>query len=96
MLIHKRIKIGKKYVRALMMKLGKRNLIVLKGRNGYVMCGYLDLAMAQKFKDVAIKITGVSTIGQALGTSVSSCTASARKLGIYRGQSIKEVLKIIG
>lgn len=68
---------------------------MLKGSKGYVMCGYLNSGAAQKFKDAAIKITGVSNISEALNTSVYSCTSAARKLGIYPSQPIKEVLKII-
>ncbi len=91
----KKIKIGKKYITGFAMTLCSKNLVVLKGSKGYVMCGYLNLAAAEKFKDVAVKITGVSTISDALGTKVFSCSKAARKLGIRRNQPIKEVLKII-
>lgn len=95
MLIRERIKVGKKYIQAILFHLGKRNLIVLKGNKGYVMCGYLNLKAAEKFKDVAIKVTGVSTITEACKAQVSSCTSSAKKLRIYKGQPVQEVLKII-
>lgn len=91
----KKIKVGKKYISALSMKLCSKNLVLLRASKGYVMCGYLNLAAAEKFKDVAIKITGVSTIKDALSTKVFACTASAKRLGIRKGQPIKEVLKII-
>ena len=90
-----KIKIGGKYIEAFLLSLQSKNLILLKGSRGYVMCGYLNLKAAERFKDAAIKITGISTIEEALKTSVHSCTSSARKLGIYKGQPIKEVLKII-
>ena len=90
-----KIKIGGKYIEAFLISLQSKNLILLRGSRGYVMCGYLNLKAAEKFKDVAIKITGISTIEEALKTSVHSCTSSARKLGIFKGQPIKEVLKII-
>jgi uncharacterized protein YunC (DUF1805 family) len=95
MLRVRKIKIDKKYIEAVLIKLSSKNLIVLRGSRGYVMCGYLDLSVAEKFGDVAIRITGVSTFGQAINTCVSSCTNEARQLGIYVGQPIKEVLKII-
>ena len=91
----RKIKIGGKYIEAFLLSLQSKNLILLKGSRGYVMCGYLNLKAAERFKDAAIKITGISTIEEALKTSVHSCTSSARKLGIYKGQPIKEVLKII-
>jgi len=95
MLKHKKIKVGKKYIDAYLIKLSNKNLILLKGRKGYVMCGYLDLSVAEKFEDTAVRITGVATILQAIKSRVSSCTAQARQLGIFVGQPIREVLKII-
>ncbi len=95
MLKYKKIRVGKKYIEAINVNLCSKNLILLKGSRGYIMCGYLNLKVAEKFKDVAAKITGVSTIQQALKAKVHSCTSEAKKLGISSGQPIKEVLKII-
>jgi uncharacterized protein YunC (DUF1805 family) len=95
MIKQKNIKIGKGRVEAILFSLTGKNLIVLRGSKGYVMCGYLNLRAAEKFKDVAVKITGVSTIDEALEATVNSCTSAAKKLGIYKGQKIKEVLRII-
>lgn len=95
MIKYKKLKIGKKYIEALSIKLLSKNFILLRGTKGYVMCGYLNLRAAEKFKDVAVKFTGASTIKEALKASVHSCTPSARKLGVYKGQPVKEVLKII-
>ena len=95
MLRYKKIRIGKKYIEALCLNLQSKNLILIKGRHGYIMCGYLNMKAAQKFEDAAVKITGISSIEEALKTSVHSCTSSARKLGISKGQPVKDVLKII-
>jgi len=91
----KKIKIGKKYIQALSLKLGSKTLIVLAGKKGYIMCGYLDMKAANKFKDVAIKVVGVVNIKQALDSYVYSASWAAKKLGIRKGQPIKDVLKII-
>ena len=72
-----------------------KNLIILVGSKGYVMCGYLNMAVANRFGDVAVKISGISTIAQAKKTKAAAVSAAAKKLGIYKGQPIKEVLKII-
>ena len=90
-----KIKVGKNYVEGLVASLGKKNLILLKGKNGYIMCGYLNLNVASRFNDTAVKITGVSNIKEALAAKVHSCTSRAKKKGIHKGQPIKEVLKII-
>lgn len=95
MIRHRKIKVGKERVEALKFPLGKKNLIIIKGKNGYIACGYLDLGVANKFNEVAIKISGVSNIKEALLAQVDSCTKDAKKMGIYKGQPIKDVLKII-
>lgn len=89
------IKVGKKKVEAYIFKLLKKNLIFLRGSKGYIMCGYLNLKTAEKLKDCAIKITGVTSISDALQTTVNSCTSEAKRLGIHKGQPIKDVLFII-
>ncbi|MCK4519912.1 MAG: DUF1805 domain-containing protein [Candidatus Omnitrophica bacterium] len=93
--ILRKIKVGKKYVRGVCLKLTGKSLIVFSGKKGYIMCGYLNLGAANKFKDVAVKITGVSTINEALAANVHSATSAAKRLGIHKGQAIKDVLKII-
>jgi len=95
MLIHKKIKVGDKYIDAFSLKLLSKNLILFRARRGYIMCGYLNLKTAQRFNDAAIMVTGVSTIGQAMKAAVHSCSLAARKLGVYKGQPIKEALKLI-
>lgn len=95
MVDYRKLKIGRKNVEALCMRLGKKNLIVIKARRGYVMCGYLDLKVAERFQEVAVKITGVSSIAEALEASVHSCTQAARKLGIRAGQPLSEVLTML-
>jgi len=95
MVRHKKIKLDRRNIEALLIRLLSRNLVILKGSKGYVMCGYLNLKTAEKFKEVAVKIIGVSTIEQALNAKVSACTYPAKRLGIYKGQPIKKVLEII-
>jgi len=95
MLRYKKIRVGSGYIEALSIKLLSKNFILLKGSRGYVMCGYLDLKAAEKFKDVAVKILGVSSIGQALREKFYSCSLSAKRLGIYKGQPVREVLRIV-
>jgi len=95
MVITKEIAVGKKTIICLSLNLLSKNLIVLRGSNGYVMCGYLDLTIAEKFQDAAVRVTGVSSIEEALEARVDSCTGLAEKLGIHKGQPIQEVLPLI-
>jgi uncharacterized protein YunC (DUF1805 family) len=95
MLKYRKIKVGKKYIEALAMKFQTKNLIVLRGDRGYIMCGYLNLKVAEKFNDAAIKIVGVADINDALLAQVHSCTPEAKKLGIKKGQTVKDILNLI-
>ncbi|MFA6216845.1 MAG: DUF1805 domain-containing protein [Candidatus Omnitrophota bacterium] len=95
MIQHRKIKVGKKSIETFLIPLLGKNFILLKGARGYIMCGYLNLNAARKFREVAVKITGVKTIAEALKTSVHSCSPAAAKLGIVKGQPITAVLKII-
>ena len=95
MLVHKKIKVGKKYVEALCIKLLSKSFVLIRGSKGYIMCGYLNLEAAEKFEDVAAKIVGVSNIEEALKASIHSCSSAAKKLGIHVGQPVKEALQII-
>ncbi|MFA5114545.1 MAG: DUF1805 domain-containing protein [Candidatus Omnitrophota bacterium] len=95
MLKYKKIKIGKGFIETLVMDLAKKRLIVLRGRYGYVMCGYLNLKAARNFNDAAAKITGVSNIKGALKAKVFASTPRARRLGVYPGQPIREALKLM-
>lgn len=92
---HRKIRAGKKYIDAVWVKLQNKNFILLRGVRGFVMCGYLNLKAAEKFKDAAAKITGASTLREALKATVHSATGPAKKLGIYKGQPVKDALKII-
>lgn len=77
---------------AIDLRLLDKHLIVLRGSKGYIMCGYLNLKAADKFGDCAVKITGVSSIQESLRARVHSCSRQARKIGIYKGQLIKDIL----
>lgn len=95
MLKYKKIKIGKKYIEAVSFRLLGRNLIVLRGSKGYVMCGYLDMKTAEKFKEAAIKIVKVSTIKEALEADVYASSIQAKKLGVEPGDTVRDALKLI-
>jgi len=95
MFVYRRIKVGEKELDAFRIELASKSLIVIVGNKGYIMCGYLNMAVADKFKDVAVRVTGVDTISQVLRAKVESCSKQACKMGIYKGQPVKEVLGII-
>ncbi len=93
--MYKKIKVGKKNIEAFCIRLMDKNFILLRGNRGYVMCGYLNLRTAEKFRDVAVKIIGASTIEDALKAKVYSCSSAAKRLGIVKEQKVSKVLRII-
>ncbi len=95
MILYQKVPVKGKYVEGLVFSLGKHNLVVLKGQKGYVMCGYLNMEAAEKFSEVAVQIKGVATLEDVLAAEVFACTSAAEKLGIHKGQPIKDVLEII-
>jgi len=92
---HKILKVGSKTAEAIRFKIGAKNLIVIKGRRGYVMRGYLDLKTADKFNEAAVIVSGVSTISDMIKGRVFNLSSEAKKLGIYKNQPIRDVLEII-
>jgi uncharacterized protein YunC (DUF1805 family) len=92
---YEQIRLGKKRIEAVLIRLQAKNFILLRGRHGYVMCGYLNLNTARKFSDVAVKVTGISTVKEALKAKVHSCSPCAKRLGIRRGDAVKKVLELI-
>jgi uncharacterized protein YunC (DUF1805 family) len=95
MITTKVIKINNRTIEALCMKLQEKNLIVLRGAKGYVMCGYLNMEAANKFNEVAVKITGVATIDEALKASAAEVSVAAAATGIKPGQPVQVVLELI-
>lgn len=70
-------------------------LLVITGKKGYIMCGYLNINTAQKRNDVACIVTGVKTIEDILNSKIVALTANAQKLGISMDMEVKKVLEIL-
>lgn len=89
------VKIGKNSYQFMKMEMGKAPLVVLKGEKGYVMCGYLNLASAEKLGDIGVRVTGVSDIKSVLDNKVLECTSEASKLGIKPGDRIADIIALL-
>lgn len=75
--------------------LGDVNLVLAKAKRGYVMCGLLDLEVAEKLGHSAAKVTGVSTVEDLLGAKITSATSHAQKKGVKEGMQASDALKIL-
>ncbi len=92
---YRRVKIGKRILKGFCISLCKKKLVGLVGKKGYIMCGYLDLKTADKFREVAVKVKGVDNIDSLLKAKVFALSREAKKLGIYKNQSIRDVIELI-
>jgi uncharacterized protein YunC (DUF1805 family) len=91
--IYKQILIKNSEINTVLIPLGKANLIIAYARQGFIMCGYLDITVAEKIGDVACVVSGVSTIEQLLEKPVVKLTKQAAELGICLGQTARQALE---
>lgn len=69
------------------------NLVFAQAKNGYLMCGYLDMRTANKLGDVAAIVRGVKTVNDLLEAKVQEVSEAAAKLEIKPGMTGKEALE---
>ncbi len=67
-------------------------LLVIKAPKGFIMCGYLNIEMAETIGDVAVRVRGVSTFDDVLNADALEVTKESGKLGITEGMSGRECL----
>lgn len=68
-------------------------LLVIKADKGFVMCGYLDLDMADTLGDVAVRVRGVNTFEDVLDAQIVGATQAAIDLGIDIKMNAREALE---
>jgi len=73
--------------------LGNAPLIILQAKKGYIMCGYLNMNIANKLGDIAGKVTGVKTIKDALNATVIEVSEHAKKEGLKEGMTSTDFLQ---
>ncbi len=69
------------------------SLVLAVAKRGFVMCGYLDLAAAEKMKDAAAVVTGVKTVDELLEGMVKKVTPAAARRGIRVGMTGLQALE---
>ncbi len=85
---------GKKYT-GIRFNLGNVPLLILKSKNGYVACSYVDRETAQKLGDIACFVSGVKSYDDLFKAKVRSATQWAEDIGIREGMSVKKALELI-
>ena len=67
-------------------------LLVIRAGKGFVMCGYLNMDIANKLGDAAVRVTGVKSFEDVLNAKAVDVSEAAKKLGITIGMQAKEAL----
>ncbi|HJH30834.1 MAG TPA: DUF1805 domain-containing protein [Methanosarcinaceae archaeon] len=68
-------------------------LLVIRADKGFVMCGYLDIEMAEALGDVAVRVRGVNTFEDVLDAQVIGTTQAATDLGIDIKMNARDALE---
>lgn len=69
------------------------NLVFVMAKQGYVMCGYLNMATADKMGDIAAIVRGVTTVEDLLRAKIQEVSALAKKIGIDVGMTGQQALE---
>ncbi len=95
MITSEQVKISGLTYEYLRMDMGSAPLVIVKGKKGFVMCGYLNLEAANKLGDCAVRVTGVKDLDSVLNSSAMGVSEEAKKLGIAEGQKVSEFIHLL-
>ncbi len=71
-------------------------LILLRGKNGFVMCGYLNIDAAEKLGVSCAMVSGVNTFEDVMNAEIKAVTTKAQDIGVKEGMKGREAAKIFG
>jgi uncharacterized protein YunC (DUF1805 family) len=67
-------------------------LILIVGGKGFVMCGYLDIKVAESLGAAAASVSGVNSFQDVLNAEIKAATSKAKALGLEPGKIVSTVL----
>ena len=70
-------------------------LVMIIGRTGFVMCGFLNMEAAEKLNVTAAMVSGVRNFDDVLEAEVKAVTSRAEKMGIKVGMKGKDAVKLL-
>ena len=73
---------------------GHPNMIVVNCKKGYRMCGYLNMAAAEKFNDAAVLVGGAD-FDAVLSNQIKGMTPAAAALGVKEGMTGAEAAAVL-
>ena len=70
-------------------------LLMIIGKTGFVMCGFLNMEAAEKLNVTAVMVRGVRNFDDVLEAEVKAVTSRAVKKGIKVGMKGKDAVKLL-
>ena len=89
------IELDKGQVTGFLIELGAAPLIIIKAKKGYVMCGYLNINIANKLGEIAGRVTGVKSFDDVLNANIVELSENAKKIGLKEGMKARDFLNSI-
>jgi len=71
-------------------------LVLVSGAAGFVMCGYLNIDMADKLGVAAAMVRGVKTLNDLLKAPVQAVSKAAQAKGVNLTMTGEEALALLG
>jgi uncharacterized protein YunC (DUF1805 family) len=71
-------------------------LLLIKGEKGFIMCGYLNLDVAERLGAAAAIVSGVNSFSDVLNAEIKAATSKAKEMGVAPGKVVKEVISNLG
>lgn len=87
------IEMGRKKAVGFEIDLPGAPMLIVRGKKGFVMCGYLDVATADKIGTAAAVVRGVSTLDELLEKTVTDVSEAAKKLGVKPGMTGRQAIQ---
>ncbi|MGP6206511.1 YunC family protein [Cuniculiplasma sp. SKW3] len=70
-------------------------LIIIRGKRGYVMCGYLNIETAEKLGDAGALVRGVKDLQTMMNATIEETTTAAESIGLHKGKKVEEVIDLL-
>ena len=70
-------------------------LLLIVGRTGFVMCGFLNIDTAEKVNVAAAMVSGVKTFDDVLTADIKAVTSKAQMKGIRIGMKAEDAVKLL-
>lgn len=70
-------------------------LVAVIGEKGFVMCGFLNVDVAERLGVTAAMVSGVKTFDDLLDAEIKAVTSEAEMKGIRQGMKGREAVKLL-